>query len=210
MSAPDKITHWQNVYATKQANEVSWFTPHLDISLNLLSKAGLHAGSRLIDIGAGASTLVDDLLDRGLEQITVLDISAAALEVARQRLGARSLKVQWLVADAARMNLPPDSYDLWHDRAALHFLVEPTAAAAYVAMATQAIVMGGHAVIAGFASDGPEQCSRLNVARREPHEIAQLFGPAFSLIDSQHEQHLTPWGTKQSFAYALLRKVSHT
>jgi len=199
--------HWQTVYRTKPTDQVSWFTPHLALSVRLLRQAGLNPGSRIIDIGAGASTLADDLLDAGLHDITVLDISAAALDVARQRLGTRSAKVRWLVADAARMDLPAASYDLWHDRATLHFLGDAGDAARYVVSATRAIVDGGCAIIGCFAADGPERCSGLPIVRREPQDVARLFGPAFTLVDAQHETHLTPGGLRQSFAYALLRKT---
>jgi ubiquinone/menaquinone biosynthesis C-methylase UbiE len=196
----DTANHWQSVYRTKQPDQVSWFTPHLNVSVELLKQAGLNPNSRIIDIGAGASTLVDDLLDMGFHHVTVLDISPAALDVARRRLGARAASVQWLVADAAHMDLPPLSYDLWH------FLVDAADAAAYVASATRAIVHGGFAVIGGFAADGPERCSGLPVARREPEDIAKLFGHAFTLVHSQHAKHVTPWSAPQSFAYALLVK----
>jgi ubiquinone/menaquinone biosynthesis C-methylase UbiE len=202
----DTTDHWQAVYRSKQPQEVSWFAPRLNVSLGLLRHAGLNPESRIIDIGAGASTLVDDLLDLGLRHITVLDISEASLAVARQRLGTRAAHVAWRVADAARMDLPARSYDLWHDRAALHFLVDEADAAAYVASATRAVVDGGFAVIGGFAADGPERCSGLPVARRDAQDIARLFGPQFALVDAQREQHATPWGAAQSFAYALLRK----
>jgi SAM-dependent methyltransferase len=202
----DTANHWQSVYRTRQPDQVSWFTPHLNLSVVLLKQAGLNPDSRIIDIGAGASTLVDDLLDLGLHHVTALDISPAALEVARRRLGARAASVQWLVADVAHMDLAPLSYDLWHDRAALHFLVDAEDSAAYIASATRAIANGGFAVIGGFAADGPERCSGLPVVRREPQDIARLFGPAFTLVGSQHEKHITPWSAPQSFAYALLRK----
>lgn len=203
----DRAAHWQTVYQSKDRAAVSWFRPHLDASLALLKRAGLNPDSRVIDVGGGASTLVDDLLDLGVRHVTVLDISAAALDVARQRLGARAAKVDWLVADVTRAQLAPQSYYLWHDRATLHFLVNPADAARYVATATHAIANGGHAVIGGFATDGPEQCSRLPVVRREAEDVVELFGPAFSLIQSERELHATPWGTPQAFAYALLRKA---
>jgi SAM-dependent methyltransferase len=205
--AENTAEHWQTVYRTKRSDQVSWFTPHLGLSVRLLRQAGLNPGSRIIDIGAGTATLADDLLDAGLRDITVLDISAAALDLARQRLGTRSAQVRWLVADAAHLDLPAASYDLWHDRAALHFLIDAADAARYVASATRAIVDGGYAIIGCFAGDGPERCSGLPIVRREPQDLASLFGPAFTLIDAQHETHLTPNSSRQPFAYALLRKT---
>jgi SAM-dependent methyltransferase len=161
----------------------------------------------VIDIGGGASTLVDDLLDRGVEHVTVLDISAAALQVARDRLGARAVRVRWIVSDVGAADLHPDSVDLWHDRAALHFLIDPQDVRRYVRAANQAIALGGHAIIGGFASDGPEQCSRLPVVRRDPEQIAELFAERFKLTAARRELHSTPRGAPQSFAYAVLRKI---
>ena len=204
------VDHWQRVYRRLRTDEVSWFAPHLSVSISLLKRAGIDPATRIIDIGGGASTLVDDLLAMGLRYVTVLDISAASLEAVRLRLGASADSVQWMVADAARLELPPLSYDVWHDRAALHFLTDPAHSAAYIASAARAIVEGGYAVIGCFAADGPEYCSGLPVARREPQDIAQLFGPAFTLIHCHRERHTTPSGVAQSFAYALLRKGAFT
>lgn len=198
--------HWENVYRSRPADAVSWFRPHLDLSLALLQQAGLEPGSRLIDIGGGASTLVDDLLARGLQDITVLDLSPAALAVARERLGPRAAAVRWLAADVLDAPLPAAGYDLWHDRAVLHFLTDAAAAARYAGQAARAIRRGGHAVIGGFAPDGPERCSGLAVARRSPGDIAALMGPDFELRDQVLETHTTPGGNEQRFAWALLRR----
>ncbi|HEX7111496.1 MAG TPA: class I SAM-dependent methyltransferase [Mizugakiibacter sp.] len=205
--ATDREAHWQKVYTEKSADAVSWYRPHLDVSLRLLERAGMDAHSRLIDVGGGASTLVDDLLARGLAAITVLDIAAPALDTARQRLGARAVSVTWLAGDVTRVALPEAGYDLWHDRAVLHFLTDPADAAAYVAQVRRALAPGGHAVIGGFAGDGPERCSGLPVARRDAEHIAALFGAGFELLHGERELHRTPWGAPQSFAYALLRKA---
>ena len=150
---------------------------------------------------------MDDLLDRRVEHVTVLDISAAALQAVRDRLGERAARVQWIVSDVSAADLDADSIDLWHDRAALHFLTEPHEIAAYVRVASRAIAPGGHAVIGGFASDGPEQCSRLPVVRRDPEQIAELFAQRFRLTAARREMHSTPRGTPQSFAYAVLQKI---
>jgi len=194
-------------HQAQAADQVSWYQPHLAVSLELLVKAGLSPRARVIDIGGGSSTLVDDLLDFGVRAITVVDLSAAALEIARRRLGPRAEHVTWLHADATTLVLPDESVDFWHDRAALHFLTAPEATRAYVRTASRAIARGGHAVIGGFASDGPERCSGLPVVRRNPADIAALFGNAFSLMDSRRELHSTPAGLQQQFAYALLRKT---
>jgi ubiquinone/menaquinone biosynthesis C-methylase UbiE len=200
--------HWESVYRSKDALEVSWFRPHLEVSLRLLERVGLNPRSRVIDIGGGASTLVDDLLDRGILRPTVLDLSQQALQVAQDRLGQRAAAVDWMVANVTAADLPEAAFDLWHDRAALHFLITPEATAAYVRQASRALANGGHAVIAGFASDGPERCSGLPVARREPADIAALFGAEFEMIEQARETHATPRGAPQHFAYAVLRKRS--
>lgn len=204
----DKKAHWDAVYRSKQPDKVSWFAPHLASSLELLKLAGLGPGSRVIDVGAGASTLVDDLLDLGVQSVTALDISDAALQVARLRLGTRAARVHWIASDILQARLSPQGYDLWHDRAALHFLTEPADAVRYAALSAEAIAAGGHAIIGGFGKEGPAQCSQLPVVRREPADIAQLFGPRFELRDARHEIHQTPWGSQQAFAVAMLRKVS--
>jgi SAM-dependent methyltransferase len=185
---------------------VSWFRPHLELSIELLLKAGLNRSSRVIDVGGGASMLVDDLLNRGVASIAVLDVSAAALQVSRDRLADSAARVRWIVSDVAHVDLDPDSIDLWHDRAALHFLTDPRDVDAYVRVASSAIAAGGHAVIGGFASDGPEQCSQLPVVRRDPEQIAELFAGQFRLVEARREIHSTPRGASQSFAYALLQK----
>ena len=201
-----RVTHWESVYTRKQPEGVSWFQPHLNLSLQLLERAGLNRNTRIIDIGAGASTLVDDLLARGVQGVTVVDISAAALEVTRDRLGASANRVRWIVSDVTALDLPPSSIDIWHDRATLHFLTDPKDASAYVQVASRVVTPGGHAVIGGFASDGPEQCSLLPVVRRDPEQIAELFAEHFALVEARRESHTTPGGSVQSFAYALLRK----
>lgn len=202
----DRREHWENVYRSKAPDAVSWFAPHLESSLALLRQAGLHVGSRVIDVGAGASTLVDDLLDTGVTQLTVLDLSTAALEISKQRLGDRATAVSWIAGDVRHVALPEGAFDLWHDRAVLHFLTEPADISAYVATARHALAAGGHAVIGGFAPDGPTQCSQLPVARRSATDIAALFGDDFELLGSRGETHTTPWGASQAFVFAVLRK----
>lgn len=202
----DRARYWESVYTHKRASAVSWYRAHLEMSLALLERVGLSADSRVIDVGGGASTLVDDLLLRGLQQVAVLDLSAASLAVAQSRLGARAAHVVWLAQDVRNVALAPGAYTHWHDRAAMHFLTDDRDVRAYAQQAARAVVPGGHAVIAGFAPDGPEQCSGLPVARRSAQDIAAALSPHFALLESRHEVHRTPGGGEQSFAYALLRR----
>jgi len=199
--------HWQNVYRTRNADSVSWYRPHLEVSLELLTWAGLSVTSRLIDVGGGASTLIDDLLVRGLRDVSVLDVSEEALALAQRRLGERANAVKWYAGDVLEIALLPGAFDFWHDRAVLHFLTRPADATRYAQTAAHAVAAGGYAVIAGFAPDGPQRCSGLPVARRSPQDIATLFAPAFVLVQTRAEQHRTPAGIEQSFAYALLQRV---
>ena len=201
-----RVAHWDGVYTTKRPEGVSWFQPHLDLSLQLLERAGLSRSTRIIDIGSGASTLVDDLLARDVQAVTAVDISAAALQLTRDRLRERADSVRWIVGDVTQLDLPSLSIDIWHDRATLHFLTEPRDAQKYVQVATRVVTPCGHAVIGGFASDGPEQCSLLPVVRRDPEQIAELFAKEFVLVEARRESHITPGGSVQRFAYALLRK----
>lgn len=149
---------------------------------------------------------MDDLLDRGVRDITVLDISQEALEVSQRRLGERANVVRWQAGDALETVLPPEGFDLWHDRAVLHFLTEDADAHRYARQAANALAPGGYAVISGFAPEGPERCSGLTVARRSAEDIAAIFAPAFTLVGKKRDRHRTPGGSEQVFAYALLRR----
>jgi len=203
----DAEVHWENVYRTKASDSVSWHREHLETSLALLEQAGLSSDSRIIDVGGGASTLVDDLLARGVNQVTVLDLSWAALDIASARLGPRARTVQWMAGDVTSLALPDGEYSHWHDRTVLHFLTRQDQVAAYVHQATHALMVGGHAVIGGFAPDGPVRCSGLDVARRSAQDIARLSGRGFKLLDCRRELHRTPDGNEQAFEYALLQRT---
>jgi 2-polyprenyl-3-methyl-5-hydroxy-6-metoxy-1,4-benzoquinol methylase len=212
MSVPsdERRAHWQSLYQSRRSESVSWYRPHLDLSLDMLTEAGLCTDSRLIDIGGGASTLVDDLLERGVRSLTVLDVSHAALSVAQRRLGSRASAVKWHTGDVLQAALPANGFDFWHDRAVLHFLTDVMDTQRYAQIASNAVASGGHALISGFAPDGPERCSGLPVARRSASEIAALLAPAFELVRSCAERHRTPEGSEQSFAYVLLRRRQST
>lgn len=193
--------HWEKVYQTKQPDAVSWFQEHATRSLELIRSVGTSLNANVIDVGGGASTLVDDLLNSGFRNVSVLDLSASALEVARKRLGAAGDCVTWISGDICTVNLPEQAYDIWHDRAVFHFLTNPVDRAAYVQQVMKSVKPGGHVIVATFAPDGPEQCSGLPVARYAPGELHQEFGPSFELLEHMSEEHKTPWGSVQHFVY---------
>jgi SAM-dependent methyltransferase len=198
--------HWETVYETRPVDGVSWFQPHAERSLSLIRQAGVPVSGRVIDIGGGASTLVDDLLDQNYRNLTVLDLSGAALAAARKRLGPLAEKVHWIEADITRCELPENAFDLWHDRAVFHFLTEPSARAAYVQTVLRAVKPGGHVIVATFAEDGPTRCSGLPVARYRPDELHAEFGAPFTLLRHEKESHRTPSGAVQSFLYCFCRR----
>ena len=174
--------HWDNVYATKAENAVSWFQEKADISLDLIRATGVKTTASIIDIGGGASRLVDMLLDEGFSAITVLDLSEMALATSKARLGARAAAAKWIVADIATWE-PTQTYDVWHDRAVLHFLIAPKDRAAYAERVLRAVAPGGHVIIGTFALDGPERCSGLPVVRYDAAALGELLGRAFELIE---------------------------
>ncbi|MGE5757449.1 MAG: class I SAM-dependent methyltransferase [Sideroxydans sp.] len=200
--------HWEKVYATKATDAVSWFQEHADLSLDLIKSTGAGKDAGIIDVGGGASRLVDDLVAEGYNDLTVLDLSAAALNAARQRLGAQQNKVRWIEADITQVNLPANRYDIWHDRAVFHFLTTPEQRAAYVRTVFRSVKPGGHVIVATFAEDGPLQCSGLPVMRYRPDELHDEFGEAFTLLKHQKEAHHTPSGNVQQFVYCYCRRVS--
>jgi len=204
----DSKTHWETVYSSKSTDEVSWFQPHADLSLNLIKATGVGRGAAIIDVGGGASTLVDDLVAEGYADLTVLDLSAAALKAARKRLGAEADRVCWLEADITKAALPASRYDIWHDRAVFHFLTAPADRAAYVRTVLRAVKPGGHVIVATFAEDGPLQCSGLPVMRYRADELHDQFGAAFTLLQHQKEEHHTPFGTVQQFVYCYCRRIN--
>jgi ubiquinone/menaquinone biosynthesis C-methylase UbiE len=203
----DLKAHWEHIYATKAPTQVSWYQQHPDCSLHLIQRAGIRPTDPIIDVGGGASTLVDDLLTAGFQTITVLDISATALQLARRRLGARANAITWIEADITQITLPAHSYALWHDRAAFHFLTRPAERQRYINALRQTVRAGGHVIVATFAPDGPQQCSGLNVQRYAPENLHRLFGRDFELVEIISEHHQTPWGTEQKFMYCCCVRV---
>jgi ubiquinone/menaquinone biosynthesis C-methylase UbiE len=205
LAGVDEQDHWNRIYDRHDAARVSWYRPHLERSLELVELAQLPANASILDVGGGASTFVDDLLDHGFTRITVLDISAKALETARKRLGPRSEAVTWRVGDITRVELPEHGFDFWHDRAVFHFLVDAEARRRYVVAARRALSPGGHIVVAAFGPSGPERCSGLDVMRFGEDELHGHFGPDFRKLSGFTDVHQTPDGVEQEFVYCYCR-----
>jgi 2-polyprenyl-3-methyl-5-hydroxy-6-metoxy-1,4-benzoquinol methylase len=198
--------HWQHIYETKVPTQVSWYQEHARFSLQFIQNTGVQRTGQIIDVGGGASTLVDDLITAGFQRITVLDISTTALELARERLGARASDVNWVEADMTQVELPHQAYDVWHDRAVFHFLTQVADRQRYINTVRHAVRTGGHVILATFAPDGPDRCSGLDVVRYSPESLHGEFGETFELVDSSPETHHTPFGTEQRFIYCYCRK----
>ncbi|WP_299652751.1 class I SAM-dependent methyltransferase [uncultured Jannaschia sp.] len=206
----ERNDHWERVYATKDEAEVSWYQDTPSVSLKMIERAGVNRDAAIVDIGGGASNLVDALLDRGFTDLTVLDLSEMALHVSGKRLGAAAEQVQWIAADITRWQ-PERHYTFWHDRATFHFLTDPRDRAAYLAALKAAVPNGGWAMLATFALDGPEKCSGLPVVRYSPDTLAVCLGSEFTLVNQRHHLHATPGGASQSFQFSLFRRepVTH-
>jgi trans-aconitate methyltransferase len=201
----ERAAHWENVYASKAEDEVSWFQERPAISLDLIHAAGVPRDAAIVDAGGGEARLVDALLEEGFEDVTVLDLSARAIEVAHRRLGARADRAKWIVADATSWQ-PERKYDLWHDRAAFHFLTEAEDRLAYMERLRMALPPGGHVVIGTFAPEGPEKCSGLPVMRHDAESLAAELGPAFRLEETRRHDHITPGGNVQRFQFSRFRR----
>jgi len=201
----DSKSHWEKVYTTNEPEAVSWYRAHLETSLALIERAAHSRSASIIDIGAGESTLVDDLLASGYENITVLDVSQAALDVTKKRLGLLAEQVKWVVADVTQMQLESFAYDVWHDRAVFHFLTSVEQRAAYVRNVAKAVKPGGHVIVSTFGPEGPTKCSGLEVMRYNTESLHGEFGPRFRLVESSNELHQTPFGTTQQFIYCYCR-----
>ncbi len=206
MLATDRKTHWDDVFSTKAETGLSWYQDEPRLSLELIGAVAPAEGGRVIDVGGGASVLVDKLLDLPSEEIAVLDVSETALGKAKSRLGERAERVRWVVADVTKA---PElgTFDVWHDRAVFHFLTDPADRRSYVELARQTVPEGGHLVIATFADDGPKQCSNLDVCRYDARSLAAELGEDFSLIRGAGETHTTPWGSSQAFFYGVFKRL---
>lgn len=202
----DKKQHWEHVYITKAPDNVSWFQEHANQSIKLIHDTKVAKDVAIIDVGGGASNLVDDLLEEGYTNLTVLDLSSTALEVAKQRLKKHSGSVNWIVGDITQVDFPENSFDIWHDRAVFHFLTEQSDRQAYVEQVMRSVRLNGHVIIATFAEDGPDKCSGLPVMRYKPETLHAEFGENFLLVAHEKEAHNTPFGTVQKFVYCYCRK----
>jgi SAM-dependent methyltransferase len=199
--------HWENVYGTKSHKDVSWYADHVEVTPAWIHDLKLSPDAALIDVGGGASTWVDDMLGQGFHSVTVLDISGAALNIAKARLGERASTVHWLEADVREQSFAPQSLDLWHDRAVFHFLTEESDRERYRAQVFAALKPGGYLLFSIFADDGPEKCSMLPVRRHSEAELATFFAESMEVVRSERGVHKTPGGAEQRFVTVLLRKT---
>ena len=203
----NKKSHWENVYATKSVDQVSWYREHLDTSLKMILRTGVEKDAAIIDVGGGGSTLADDLLDNGFADVSVLDISGTAIAKSKERLGNRSERIDWIEADITDVVLPEDHFDVWHDRAVFHFLTDAEDRRKYVDLVTRSLKVGGHIIVASFGLAGPQKCSGLDVVRYSPESMHGEFGDEFRLVKSVDESHETPFGTTQEFVYCYCRRL---
>lgn len=201
----DAKTHWENIYATKAPDRVSWYRAHLETSLALIERSAHDRSTSIIDVGGGESTLVDDLLARGFQNVTVLDVSQVAIEATKKRLGRDADRVHWLVADVTQVELEPKAHDVWHDRAVFHFLTDPQQRLAYIRQVVRSVKSAGHVIVGTFGPEGPTKCSGLDVVRYDAESLHDAFGARFRLLESSKELHETPFGTTQQFLYCYCR-----
>lgn len=201
----DTRSHWEEVYRTKGPEQVSWYQAEASLSLELIHQVAPALDSAIIDVGAGASTLVGGLLRAGYRRLTALDLSEAALARSQARLGSDAESVVWREADVLSAELEKGAFDLWHDRAVFHFLTDPADRARYVAQVRHAVCPGGHVLVATFAEDGPTKCSGLEVVSYAPEGLHAEFGTEFRVVESRRQVHHTPWGAPQAFTYCLCR-----
>jgi SAM-dependent methyltransferase len=198
--------HWEAIYQTKSPSEVSWYQTYPALSLQLIQKTKITSES-FIDVGGGTSVLADYLLELGLTNLTVLDLSAAALQQIKNRLGNKAQHIQWIEADVTQFQ-PSQSYFCWHDRAVFHFLTDAEARRRYVDNVKSAVLPKGYVIIATFAINGPKKCSGLDIVQYDAEKICSEFGNSFTLLEVHHEAHLTPAGAEQNFSYFLFKKSS--
>jgi 2-polyprenyl-3-methyl-5-hydroxy-6-metoxy-1,4-benzoquinol methylase len=206
MDAKERQAHWNHVYTTNAEDEVSWFQERPTNSLEFIRVSGVGKDAAIIDVGGGESRLVDDLLNEGYGDISVLDVSEQAIATTKARLGQHTSRVTWIIADVTAWE-PERAYDLWHDRAAFHFLTEPADRQAYVERLLKALRPGGHAIISTFALDGPERCSGLPIVRYGAASLGGILGPSFELAETRNHEHHTPMDRIQRFQFSWFRRV---
>jgi SAM-dependent methyltransferase len=201
-----KKSHWENIYSTKGARQVSWYAPHLELSLQLIKESGVSRTGQIIDVGGGASTLVDDLLEKGYEHLSVLDISLKAIQSSKARLGIKAKLVQWIEADVTQVDLPQNHFDIWHDRAVFHFLTQAGDRRRYLNLVKSSLKSRGRLIIGTFADDGPSTCSGLEVVRYSVASLRAEVGEDFEFVEGRNETHSTPFNTEQKFLYGHFKK----
>ena len=202
------IAHWERVYGSRPVDSMSWYQEHASLAMQLIIGTGVDLHAPIIDIGGGASRLVDDLHTAGYANLTVMDISAAALQVAKGRLGpVIADTITWIEADITEVELPPDAYEVWHDRAVFHFLTSSQERQRYIKRMHDSVRRCGWVIIATFADDGPDRCSGLPVMRYSPHSLSAELGSSFVLKQHIRESHTTPSGAVQQFVYCIFRKL---
>ena len=206
MEGFNRKEHWEKIYQTKQISEVSWYQPIPETSLEIILQLDVPLTAKIIDVGGGDSFLVDHLLEKGYHDITVLDISKASIERAKQRLGDRAEKVNWIVTDAANFN-PPEKYDFWHDRAAFHFLTDEKEVSNYIETASQNINPNGFLVIGTFSDQGPEMCSGIIVNQYSEASMTDRMKMYFEKMKCTIVDHKTPSGSVQNFIFCSFRKL---
>jgi ubiquinone/menaquinone biosynthesis C-methylase UbiE len=206
----DAKSHWDEIYKTKGSEHVSWFQREAKVSMDLITRVAPDKSARIIDVGGGASTLVDGLLATGYSNVSVLDLSASALAQGRSRLGNAAVAAEWIEGDILTANLPEAIFDLWHDRAVFHFLTSAADRHMYIEQVQRALRPGGHVIVATFAEDGPTRCSGLPVVRYSSASLHHEFDGGFELVESISERHVTPSGQTQSFVYCLCKFVGNT
>lgn len=201
----NKKSHWNNIYRTKASEEVSWYQPKPETSLEFISELKLKKNARIIDVGGGDSHLVDHLLEIGYKDITVLDISEEAINRTKSRMGKKAEKIKWIVADAAEFSTS-EAYDLWHDRAAFHFLTQEDQIQNYLKNLERSLVPGGFVVLGTFSEKGPSKCSGIDIRQYSLHELSELFTADFETLKCQNVDHITPTGTVQNFSFCSFKR----
>lgn len=202
----DRKKHWENIYSTKELENCSWYQPNPITSLKFIEQAGISKSAKIIDIGGGDSYLPDRLLEKGYTDITVLDISEAALERAKQRLASQADKVKWIVSDVTQFT-PTEKYDLWHDRATFHFLTDKKEVQNYFATAQNALKSGGILIIGAFSENGPQKCSGIDIRQYTPNKLSKIFQKGYTQLKCINTDHPTPFNTIQNFTFCSFRKV---